>query len=344
MAPAEWGDPSTDELADAAATGAVQAKQAAATAGAVGRLARHEVETLRENARPAPAPDPRHGPLHVPPELLSEEAASRLRLGPRKNRWPQLEALETKVVELEQRSSALLTEVQELTARRDEEERTYPERLAGWLANPNPRGPRPVSSVEHLDNAINERRAEHEAVRILREQALKERVRFVERNRKNLVRDAERATERVKTQILEHVGEIERLRSELLDCAASWRWAQLYPGELTDASVGFETMIAIGLAKPLKQTIGTTAQVPAGAVFELLRLDCEIAAQRLSPAQRRELGVAAPSPEEQAMWFTSEEYAVYAREQARKLRERQEWMSRDQLSQAVDTVSGDRPG
>jgi hypothetical protein len=341
MARAGWGDPSTDELATAAGDAALTAHAKADTAKAVGRLARHEVEALREDARPAPPRDPRHGPAGVPVELLSEEGWARLRVGPRKNRWPELEALETKVVELEQRSSALLTEVQELTARRDQEERVYPERLAGWLANP--RGPRPVSGVEHLDNAINERRAEHEAVRILREQALKERVRFVERNRKNLVRDAERATERVKAQILERITEIESLRSELLDCAASWRWAQLYPGELTDASVGFETMIAIGLAKPLKQTIGTTAQVPAGAVFELLRLDAEIAAQRLSPEQRRELGVGdAPSPESTAMWFTSEEYAVYAKEQARKLRERQEWMSRDEISSAIDTVSGDR--
>jgi hypothetical protein len=176
-------NPSDSEMVDAAVHASLQAKSAAATAGAVGRQALREVQALKEDARPAPA-DPRDGPLHVPRELLSEEAASRLRLSPRRNRWPELAALENEIVELERRASSLLAEVQELNTRRDQEERTYPETLAGWLADP--RGPRPVSPLEELDARIAERRVEYEALRVLRERTLQQRAGFVARHRRRL--------------------------------------------------------------------------------------------------------------------------------------------------------------
>jgi hypothetical protein len=60
---------------------------------------------------------------------------------------------------------------------------------------------------------------------------LAERIAFVEKNRKPLVRDAERETERARARYLELVDELAQVREDLVELRQTTVWASLYPNE-----------------------------------------------------------------------------------------------------------------
>ena len=283
----------------------------------------------------------RDDPRKVPPGLLSEEHWARLRIGPRKNRWPELIAFDKRIDEIEQRRAAILAELPALIQERADEEQGFPARLAAWLEEQ--RGPRPVSRVEEIERRVTELQAEYEALGVLRGEALTARAEFVQKHRPRLVKDATAAVERVKVRMLELTDELERSRAELLDLAAVRRWAQLFPHELANGSVGNETVLALGLMKPVKETLGLTQQLPARGVFDAVRADVSTIAERLSPEQKKELGLAEASPEQEAMWMTDPAYQAYAKEQHERLRDRYSWSGSDGRREADAIAFADRP-
>ena len=76
--------------------------------------------------------------------------------------------------------------------------------------------------------AIVEAGAALAAQDVLRDRILEERIAFVEKHRKRLVRDAERETERAKERYLGLVGGVEQLREELVGLRQTAVWAAVY--------------------------------------------------------------------------------------------------------------------
>src|SRR5262249_19663585 len=103
---------------------------------------------------------------------------------------------------------------------------------------------------------------------------------------------------------------------------------------LAAAPIGYEGALALGLLNPVKTTLGINHQVAIRDVLSALRVDAETIAGRLTREQQRELGVGPPpTPEDQAMWDSDDDYQWWAKEQRRKLNEMAAWALPDQRRQ-----------
>ena len=163
-------------------------------------------------------------------DLARAERSALLRIGPRRNRWRELERLQTALAENDARQAEARTRLSEVQHEREREPERHAAALAEWMGSGS-KSDRPVSRLEALDREIVELQAEIEAQDVVRDRLLGERVEHVRRNRKRMTQDIAAEKERAAAQYVSAVEEAERARQDLLDLRATEVWALAFPHE-----------------------------------------------------------------------------------------------------------------
>jgi len=257
-----------------------------------------------------------------------------------RNRWPKVLEFEQRLVEFDRRQEVLRAELTELRQQRE----TAPERhalaLAGWFEH-GEKGERPGSDADALGQAIVTKEAELVAVDRLVAKLLSEKIDFVTKNRSSLRRTAEGATAKARASYEQAIHALAGAREELLDCRSDQVWAELYPSETTRQTRGTEANLSFGLLQPVRSTLGVTTQLPITAIYEALTADAATIAERLTPEQRKELGVGPEAtPEGEAMWDSDPRHQEWAAAKRRELNELAQWaMTPAQLRNMAQEMS-----
>jgi hypothetical protein len=243
-------------------------------AGEAADIALGSAQIAKKAADSIPKPDPREDVNFK--RLSGQEQSFLARISPRRNRWPELHAIDERLEQFDRRQEELRVTLIDLRGRRERADAAYADVLAAWMAA-DQRDPKPVSEAKALDEAIAEAEAEHAAIDSLRMGVLEERIAFVDKHRKRLVRDAERETEQAKGRYLEAVDELEQVREQLVGLRETTVWASLFPSE-TLATMAPSHALVGGRRRESEQHLPGTGQVPAHAVLALLRADAEYCA------------------------------------------------------------------
>jgi hypothetical protein len=263
-------------------------------------------------------PGGQHYPTGVPgvPAALTGEESALRRLNPRRSRWPELDAfnekvheMEVRIVELGERSRAVHERL--LTADREDAER-----YAAWLLNPDGDQPEPEKPQleEERDRAVRELAGAEAALGSL----LEEKARLVAKHRPRLVRDGESATAEARARYEQAVADAEEARRELVELRETTIWAELYP-DCHESDVQLPRTIAGGERKRLAVTLGMA--LDADKLFDALRQDAEwieraiphnqLARDRLT-AEKRTPAIWDQSPEGQE-WKRAERHRALER-------------------------------
>lgn len=244
------------------------------------RLAAFEAQTAvqaAEAASRAAESIPKPPPPRPFFDGLNEQRRALARLSPRRTSWPELGRFDERLEELDRRASEIAHELPLLHDQRRQAEQDHPARLAVWLAG-GENGDRPEREAPKLQKRVEELQAEAAALDVLRDKVLEERVAFVEKHRRRLVKDADAAAQDAKARYLQLVDELSAARDDLAACRQSALWAALYP----DASLQTEVptaVVAAGLRRPVEAALpGWTGQVEAARLLELLRDDATVLA------------------------------------------------------------------
>ena len=183
----------------------------------------------------------------LPRDLVATERSVWARFSPRRNPWGKLAEFDTRVAELDQRRAAVSERIADLEQRRANAPRLDAEALASWLDGEH--GPRPEPSLPTIEAELTTLRTEHEALLVAGDRVLQEKVRFAERNRRRLVREADRHVTETHARYLNLLAQAEQVRQELADFRQAAIFAALYP----DSSAGQEpntVLLASGCAAP----------------------------------------------------------------------------------------------
>lgn len=252
------------------------AEQVAADVASDAEVALGAAQLAREAAKEAvaakpPPPDPRNAP-HF--ELLQHgERTALARISPRRNRWPALQALDARIADNDRHQGEVAAALTELRERRVDSDSRHQVAVADWFAVGQD-GPRPVCDAAELDEQIAALEPEHAAFNIIRERLLDERVAFVRKHRKRLVRDSRKGTAERLERYLALVDELEEVRADLIASRATDLWAELYPSESLASDPPFlQVLVGARLRLQERHLPGCTMQLPAHSVFGLLRDD-----------------------------------------------------------------------
>jgi hypothetical protein len=302
------------------------------------RVAKDRQEQEEAGLRPLP---PRLGlrppDLEAPPQTRrfappQEELAQRSTF-PRRNRWKGLVELDRQRQDLERRREELIAQRQALEQQTTEAADSDRAALAVWVAG-GEQGERPAPTAPTLGSERDQIAATLEAVEVAIGKALEERVKYVQRHRVSMIRDARRQIETWREKYLALLAELRSVRTELLDARATETWVSLYPHELATVLGGNEANLSLGLLKPVAEALGITHQLAAEQVLQALEADAHTISERLTPEQRKELGTAAaPTPETGAMWHDDPSYQEWAKNKRRELNELAQYARPDQLRQ-----------
>jgi hypothetical protein len=215
------------------------------------------------------APDPHRDMLKA---LESAEQSAFLRFGPKRNRWRDLVEYEERLVEVEQRRTALIEEIGALNLQLREEPARHTTALARWMEG-GEKGERPASRVPELEAAVADRQAEYEAAGRIYDQTLLERAEHVARNRKRFMGDVRKAKEKAEAKYVKLVDSLEATRRELLELRSTEVWAGLFPSELLASEPNVQSLAGAvkHVQKPLLPAI--ESNIVAEPLFELLRAD-----------------------------------------------------------------------
>ncbi|HEX2112695.1 MAG TPA: hypothetical protein VHF67_14200 [Gaiellaceae bacterium] len=135
--------------------------------------------------------------------------------------------------------------------------------------------PRPEPTAPALEREIEERRADCDAANQAIERVYADKAAYVERHRKRLVREADKATREAHGRVMDALDAYERAREELVESLEAALSAALYPSDLAHVFPAWPRL-ATGLRKPVKPTLGLKTVVPLAGVLALLRADAEI--------------------------------------------------------------------
>ena len=254
MSRAQW---LADEAADQALTGAQLATKAANKA----EKDRKRVEEL--------TPDPHREMVQG---FSAQEQSAFLRVGPKRNRWRDLDRFEERLTGLEQRRQELVGEIAAARAELDQEPGRHSSVLADWLAAGR-QGERPASRVPELEHRLADLSAEYDATGVEYDRTLRERAEHIERNRSKMVADIRKAVEETVGRYLRLVDELEAARADLLDLRRTEVWAAIFPHESLASEPA--TLPLVGAKKELQRRHlpGIETGLAAHAVFALLRDD-----------------------------------------------------------------------
>ncbi|MGI8423042.1 MAG: hypothetical protein ACR2NO_02810 [Chloroflexota bacterium] len=303
----------------------MNAKESAKLAESDAKTAIHAAEIAVRAATPKP-PDPRQAPFFD--LLASAERTAFARILPRRNRWPELKALDDRFVELDQQQAAATAELSELRVRQQQAEQAHPAAVAVWLAGGR-RDARPESAASGIGRRIELLEADVAAYTTLLELAAREKAEFVRKHRKRLVSDARAARETAGARYLSLVGGLAEAREELRATAETVTWAALFP----DASLAGEpntVPLAAGHVKTLREAVpGLTMALTLANVVRLLEADARVLADARTREQQAALQGLDPRTlaASGAVWEQTAEGKAKDRAEKREAieRYRQEW-------------------
>ena len=253
---------------------------------------------------------------------LTEEQRARRSSRPKSRRWRGLAKHDDRIDELGRRLETARQERQRAEERVQGAPEIDAQSLAAWYAG-GERGKRPSATLYERQRERDAAQLTLDALQRTLDEALEERLRYVERNRDKMVADALKDVEAERRALLSHVRALPELRDRLLAARETLTWAATYP-ELPEA-FGFPTELALGLREPVERALGTKARIDVGRVVAALESDAEALAERHHEQVQRRLGTApARTPLREAMWASEPEYQEWQRqerERARRLAE-----------------------
>jgi len=209
----------------------------------------------------------------MPIDLATAETNALRRHSPRRNRWPQLAAIEAHLVDLEARRGDAGERLREQHEQHANEPTAHAEMLASWELSDR-KGARPVSQRPVLEQAIADAEAEAAGLDVAVGRELADKAAFVEKHRARLVKDADKATAEAHERAVALIDELAAARAALVELRATATWAALYPGEQA-ARGPREALIAGGLAKPVKDTLGVDVAFEHARILAALRADAD---------------------------------------------------------------------
>jgi hypothetical protein len=258
----------------------------------------------------------------MPTDLATAETNAFRRLSPRRNRWPDLVAIDERVADVERRHGEAGQQLRELREQLANAPSADATQLAAWLADQ--KGPRPQSSIPALELAIAEAEAEVAGLEILVTRELAAKAEYVEKHRKRLVRDAAAHTREAHERVIELVDQLEQARGDLVGAREAALWAAIYPGE--QAGRGPQSsLLAAGRAKPVRETLGLETALEYGRVLAALRADSLYWRDAgTTPEQRAEMGDTPDTARASVAWVATPEGAEAERRERQAARERHE--------------------
>ena len=309
--------PKIDALAGAAAIDAATATMAAELATDAARSAKAAPQRAAANAEAARAERIRR-------ELSSEEGSWLGRLMPKRNPWPELQELDEKIAALDAAQAAAGADAQRLEAElRDAEEQDRAV-LAGWHVD-GAEGKRPEATVPALREQLEQRQEDRDAFAEASTAAVAGKVEFFSKNRKALARRVAGLRAKSHTRMLELIDELERERDDLLELRDTELFALLYPA--AEAATDVPRSLVLGLAQPMRETIGQSTQLSADRVWALLRADADLIQSAINTEQKTALQGADPHDPRSAVWAETDAGRERDRAEKREALERhkREW-------------------
>jgi hypothetical protein len=277
------------------------------------------------------------GHLPLDPERarveLTEEQRAQRNSRPRTRRWRGLAKLDDKIDKLAHRqadAAASLQRVEESLRRAPEDDAHT---LASWLAG-GEKGDRPAASLYERERERDAARLLLDAIAVELDDALAERLAYIEKHRARMLEDAQRDVAEARDALLGHVRGLHELRDVLLTARETLAWAATYP-EPVDA-YGFPNALALGLRTPVERTLHTTARVEYGSVVSALEEDAKALADAHAEAVKERLGTAGPrTPLREAMWDSDPDMQTFKREELERARRLAEFHDPDKLAAEV---------
>jgi hypothetical protein len=219
---------------------------------------------------------------NVPLNLATVEKNALRRLTPGRNRWPEIQKLDERVAQLEQRQAAVNAELATLHERQRASPNTDAQRLAQWQLD-GQKGPRPEPELPAIEEAISQRQSDVDGLTVAITQVLDEKASFVEKHRERLVQQADQEAEDHHRRVLALIDELAEARSALAEARYKTLWAATFP----DASAGqAPPNTLVGARRRPLERAGITSQVTPERVWEVLRADADWLKDASTPAQR----------------------------------------------------------
>ena len=285
------------------------------------RAEREEYERVGDHKEERP---PRSRPR--PPdrwEVPGDERRVLLSSRTRRRRWRDLAKLDDKLDGLHLRLEEAGRNLQEATQAVEAAPQWDAQTLAAWI-QAGERGKRPIATVPERERERDAARLIVEALQLEVDRALEERREHIERHRDRMVKDARRDVEGARERLSAHISQLPELRETLLEARELLRWVASFPEQAE--GFGFPPALALGLHEPVRETLGSTAQVEFHRVVAALEADAAAIAEQLGPTVKERLGLARrPTPEDRAMWWDDEDAVAGRKEQVEKARRLAEW-------------------
>jgi hypothetical protein len=136
-----------------------------------------------------------------------------------------------------------------------------------------------VRSSPALEHRVADARAEFEALGVRYDRVLADRAEHVAKNRSRFIRDVRKEIGKVATRQRRLIDELESNRQELLDLRRTEVWTAVFPSPevASEPSTGALAGAVKRVQKPLLPSV--EADLPAHAVFQLLRIDVDYCMQ-----------------------------------------------------------------
>ena len=208
-----------------AATRAETAADVALKATGIAVEAKKQAERHAETAERLAPPDPHQEIIR---ELAWHEQSGLLNIGPKRNRWSELQAFDEQLVEIERRREELRHEIGALMVDRNNEPTRVAAALDGWLIG-GQQGERPTSQAAALDQRIADLEAELGASAIAHDRLLRERAAHVDKNRRKMLADMRDEIEATASEYRAFVDQLEQTRRDLLELRQTEIWVAIYP-------------------------------------------------------------------------------------------------------------------
>ena len=182
-------------------------------------------ETAAESVQPR---EPERPFGAVPREVLDEQRASLLSSSPPGRRWREISALDEQVAALDRRAVELGAELAEVAERLQRAPDADADAFAGWELK-HRRGPRPTPTLPAIEELAERLKAERAGVDRARMRVLADKEAFVEKHRKRLTKDAEKACSAARRAYEDALANAEQARVELATLRSSALWALMFP-------------------------------------------------------------------------------------------------------------------
>jgi hypothetical protein len=240
---------------------------------------------------------------------------------PRRNRWKQLLEIDAELKQLQEAQSAAAARARELGEPFADALNADQRARADWLASGR-RGSEPQPTAEAVRLEQEQARADVDAYTVAIEEKTEQRVRHISKHRKRMEREAARDVAEAHAAYVAWARQGQELRQNLLDAHADELWVQCFPQGCAAEEFGFRDVLALGLSKPIRETLGFNQQLRFDAVLAALERDADVIASAVTENQQAALGTPQKqSPERVAMFESDPEHQEWIKAQRQRLNE-----------------------